>query len=80
MKGWHFFYEMVLILCTDIVCHFVTYDQHLNRLSDCHESRYRHSLKTVLSRFEFHENRRSDIHTLLKDVKEFSPVISVFID
>jgi len=27
--------------------------------------------ETVLSKFEFHENLRSDIHTLLKDVSEF---------
>jgi hypothetical protein len=36
--------------------------------------------KTVLSKFEFHENRRSDIYALLKDVNKFPSTISVFID
>jgi len=67
MKGWQFLYEMVLILCTDtvtlsptisvwIVCRIV-----MKVATDI-------IYKTVLSMFEFHDNRHSDIHALLKDV------------
>jgi len=79
MKGWHFFYEMVLIPCTDTL----TLSPTISVWTVCRivmKVAIDIIYKTVLSKFEFHENRRSGVHTLLKDVSEFRPKISVFID